>query len=155
MGLLRQEDENNGAIGSPGGCCLAIFTTGAISSIVRNSYQSKAINLQPQGRPKHAGLKKETLFTLSFPAKAHTNQKLHSGQQATKDRKSGKKKKSPEGLERGIRQASSFPPPKQQGRESKPRLLNHPDPRSPVARADALPSLPRPPLRQCFQDAGR
>lgn len=38
----------------------------------------------------------ETLFTLSFPAKAHTNQKLHSGQEATKGRKSGKKKKSPQ-----------------------------------------------------------
>lgn len=98
----------------------------------------------------------ETLFTLSFPAKAHTNQKLHSGQQATKGRKSGKKKKkSPEGLERGIGQSSPSPPPKQQGRESEPRLLSHRDPRSPAARADALPSFPRPPVRQCFQDAGR
>lgn len=65
-----------------------------------------------------------------------------------------KEKESPEGLERGIRQISPSPPPKRQGRESEPRLLGRPDPNSPAAQADNLPSLPRPLVRLVSRTLG-
>lgn len=56
----------------------------------------------------------ETLFTLPFPAKAHTNQKLHSGQEAINGRKSGKKKSPQKDWSGGS--ARSAPPLPQSGR---------------------------------------
>lgn len=92
----------------------------------------------------------ETLFTLSFPAKAHTNQKLHSGQQATKGRKSGKKKKKvPRRTRARDRPVQPLPSPKAAGQGERAPAAEPPGPQKscgPGGRSTFLPSPTRAPV---------